>query len=522
MDKRHLKRIYHTGIVIVVLFILLIVRLALVQLVDGVAYARKAVKQHTVRAALYESRGRILDRNGIPFTDRTVVKKLIVFPAMIKDKGLYEYIYAATGEKRQDIESSSSNRSYVILDVKNNDVAIPNNMDGVLLIEVPQRYAPDMLAAHVIGYVDQENNGVQGIEKAYNGMLKGTGFYSINAVVDAKRRIVPGIGYTAVDERRGAKDITLTLDYHIQEIAEEALDKNKNSGAVVVEDVRTGEILAMASRPNFDPYNIKGAAQDALVNKALRDVSPGSLFKIVVAAAALDTGKADLDTEFRCDGYVKVSGHVFRCDVHKEGVGFLDMRQAFAVSCNSYFIQLAQLVGGDEIIRYARAFGLGRLIEGIPDQQMGLLPAKDEYAGPGIGNLALGQGKVEATPLQIAHMVAIVANGGLDMPVSLIKGQRVGEPQRVITAATARKLQILMEGVTINGTGKRAYSDLVGGTAGKTGTPDKGPYAWFAGYFPNAVPRYAIAVLTFNGGYGGYVAAPVFKDVAEGIYKIYK
>jgi cell division protein FtsI/penicillin-binding protein 2 len=522
MNEKSVKRIYHIGIGVLILFALLIVRLGSVQLIDGMAYAEKAVKQRTVRIALYNSRGRILDRNGIPFTDRETTKKLIVFPVMIQDDSVYGYIYSVTGKKRDDIEKAADNRSYVVLDVSDNTTAVPQNAGGILLAEVPRRYGQDMLALHVIGYTDKSNRGVQGIEKSYDNLLRGTGSYSINAVVDAKRRMVPGIGYTVIDERRGAQDITLTLDYHIQKITEQAMDKNKNTGAAVVMDVHTGDILAMASRPTFDPYSIARADGDALLNKALLDVSPGSIFKIVVAAAALDTGKADLDTEFKCDGYVNIKGRRFGCDVHKDGAGFLDMRQAFAISCNSYFIQLAQLVGGDDIVRYAEAFGLGYAIDGIPDQQPGLLPTREEYAGPGIGNLALGQGKVEATPLQIATMVAAVANGGIKPAVSLVEGQGSDQSVRVVSSSTAYKLMTLMRDVTISGSGKRAYSDMVGGTAGKTGTPDIGPYAWFAGYFPAHAPEYAIAVLTYNDGYGGQMAAPIFKDIAEGIYKIYR
>lgn len=315
--------------------------------------------------------------------------------------------------------------------------------------------------------------------------------------------------------------------------------KNKVTGAVVVEDVNTGDIAALASKPDYNQDFVEDyldSPGNELFNRAIAAYNLGSVFKIIDTAALLENGM-QVNNDFFCTGSVKAGNNTFKCS-SLNGHGYVDLETAFALSCNSYFITMGSEIGYKKLVGMAELFGLGKYT-GIRDQGIGeskgKLPSADSYYSPGdIANLSIGQGVLMATPLQAADIAATIANGGIKNRVNIvdsvvdrdgnkIRDMRIKEGHRIIQKETADRIKQLMEAVSDFGTGTAARLDLYGGAAGKTGSAETGNkdvvHAWFAGYFPRKAPRYSIAVLVENGQYGGKVAAPIFAEIAEAIMK---
>ncbi|NMA66612.1 MAG: stage V sporulation protein D, partial [Clostridiaceae bacterium] len=309
---------------------------------------------------------------------------------------------------------------------------------------------------------------------------------------------------------------------------------------VVLIDILTGNILAISSRPNFDPSNINPYLNDAnqpLFNRALGAYTPGSIFKIVTAAAALESGVSP-DLVFECPGYVDFDGTRINCWNHERGGhGFINMVQAFAQSCNSYFIKLGLEIGRDTILDMANKFGFGHLT-GLNRQNInepsGMVPSTIGPAHPAeTGNISIGQGPLLVSPVQAANMTAAIANGGILNQVSLVdsivndEGDKIRNIKnsgwsRVISKETAAALQGMMLLTVQAGTGNMANVRGYGGSAGKTGSAETGwkiddreiLHAWFSGYFPVDTPKYSLCVFIEDGKSGSSSAAPVFAEIA--------
>lgn len=410
----------------------------------------------------------------------------------------------------------------------------------IMAVAVPKRYY-DTLACHIIGYRNSEG-GVSGIEKAYNSLIESEiSVARVRFSSNAKGRVMLGEDISAEDCAAPKTGVVLTIDKEIQQITEAALD---NSGAecaaAVVIDIESGAIRACVSRPAFNRNNLSESLNDEnspLINRALLTFSVGSVFKPVVAAAAIENGITDF--EYNCTGSVTLNGVTFNCHKH-EGHGVLNMKEAVAVSCNTYFIALANQTDRENLIETAELFGFGRkilLAEGI-ESSAGYLPDVSELdSKAAVANLSFGQGSLLATPVQICSMMAAIANGGVYVEPYLIEGEMnslgeatkikaYAERRQIISYETAKILREYLEAVVEGGSGKRAASEIVA-VAGKTATAQTGKTengeeiynAWFAGYFPADNPKYAVAILKENGGEGAISCAPVFKEIAENIMK---
>ncbi len=329
----------------------------------------------------------------------------------------------------------------------------------------------------------------------------------------------------------------------MQKLAEEVMDKMVVSGAVVIIDILSGDILVLASRPGFNPEDVSAYLNDEaqpLFNRAIAGYTPGSIFKVITAAAALENNFNTAQT-FECPGFVTIGDQVFRCWIFNEGShGTMDLKNGFAQSCNSFFIHLGIHLGSEKMIETAKEFGLGS-VTGINSQRVseypGLLPKPAELENDGsIANLAIGQGKILITPLQAASIAATIANGGIRNSVNLvdcivnkngdiIRDLKKKEWKRVISRDTANKLMEMMSATVNIGTGYRADIGGYGGSAGKTGSAETGMFedgkmiihAWFTGFFPYVEPRYAMCVFVEDGTGGGTSAAPVFAEIASRI-----
>lgn len=530
------------------LFLLLILRFFYFQVFLSQKLSKSAIAQRTTSINIENLRGDIFDRNFIPFTNRSKRYLIVLNPFYLNENenDLYTICEMLNLDFRQIKKEFETRKEPFIMDIdqKTRDLIIEANVKGVTVINSRHRYDENSIARHVIGYLNKiDGTGEAGIEKYYEDVLKGGRDDAVTITTDARDNVVKGVGYRLIkNEGRNKKlNVKLTLDYHIQSIVENVLDKNNISAAVVVEDVYSGDIVAMASRPDFDQRNVKmylDSPANELFNKSVAAYNVGSIYKIIDAVLFYELGLDPLEN-FYCKSFINIGSNQFKCSSYNNGGhGNINLVDAFAHSCNTYFINSGLKMGYKNLVKMAERFGLGEYT-GIRDQGVeeapGNLPDPDRYYSAGdIANISIGQGEIMATPLQIADIVATIANGGIKNRINIVDSivddegnkvrvVRIKEGRRVISKEVADKVKRLMEEVTIKGTGTKASLDEFGGAAGKTGTAETSRkdivHAWFAGYFPIKNPKYSIAVFIENGKSGGDAAAPVFAQIAAEIMK---
>jgi cell division protein FtsI (penicillin-binding protein 3) len=431
------------------------------------------------------------------------------------------------------------------------------NIKGIYSQKEFQRFYPDnQIAAQVLGYVGIDDNGLGGLEQKFEPQLHG----------------VPGRMYTAMDARRKVlgssehdpepgQNMVLTIDENIQFLAERALDHvmqttHAENGTVVIQDVHTGQILALAVRPTFDPNQARKTTPGLLKNHAVSDVyEPGSVFKLVTYSAALEQKVATPDDKIDCQGgQMTLYGRVIHDD-KSDHYGVVTVQEALEHSSDVAAVKLALKVGQDHFYDYIRSFGFGaRTGAELPGETRGLLRPVNKWQATSIGSIAIGQ-EVGVTPIQLVTMVSTIANGGIYMPPHILMPGQVGSgphnttplapspfkpggelpatlppgAHRVISELTAAQMRKMMEAVVLYGTGKQAQLNGYS-SGGKTGTAQKiDPathkysktmhIASFAGIAPVNNPVIAVAVVLDNpkgaSYYGGAVSAPVFTEVAQ-------
>jgi len=525
------------------------IKLYNIQATTGKQYSTEAAIQQSRNRIIYKERGDILDRNGISFTGRDTYWKAILQPVtLLNNPNSLMIVADVLGFDTVFLKEqlSKDNLPYVTNITAAQARAISDSsLTGISVIDLKRRYNESTLAPHILGYVDKNGaEGLAGIEKAYQNTLNRGGGVYVGILADAGNSFMNELGYRIWNSMGKERlNIQLTLDYHLQNIVESTMDHMVDKGAVVLLDILTGDILAIASRPDFNPSNINPYLLDEeqpLFNRALGAYTPGSIFKMITAAAALEDGFSP-DTMYNCPGYVDLGGLRMKCTSYEDGGhGNINMVQAFARSCNSYFINLGIEIGRDKILEMADNFGLARNTglenEGI-EESTGTLPSYIGDASPAeIGNISIGQGEILISPVQAANIASVIANGGLLNDVSLIKaivnnqGQKIRNIStpawsRVISKETAAALQGMMLLTVQSGTGKWADIGGHGGSAGKTGSAETGwikdnrniLHAWFSGYFPVDCPRYALCVFIEDGQSGSSSAAPIFAEISAQI-----
>ncbi len=544
------NRLKHTAICFLVVFCLLICRLFYIQVVKSKEYSQKAVQQRMITIPLEMNRGEILDRNNIPFTDRDLTKVIIVYPAYVHDKlATAETVSKASDSSTEEvlsrIQGTLSSVEFAAKSENNEHLKLIESgvIKGVMIVEKKQRYSESSLARHVIGYVSSsDKNGQMGIEKSMNRFLAGAGADSLVAVVDSGKNIIPGLGFRKVEGIKSGEsyNIKLTLDYHIQRIVEDVMKKNNINGSAIVMDIKNGDILAMASTPDFNQNNIKdhiNSTGNELINKSIWQFDFGSIFKTVVAAAALENHVIDVNEKFTCVGSINIGNSIIKCSTHKNHENMeMSLKEAFALSCNTAFVSIGVRVGTDKILDMAKKLGFGeKQCHMLLEEKSGNLPASSE---DGIGNISIGQGKIQVTPLQVTTMMAAIANGGImhepalidelvdDDGVTMKKMER-SAAEVVLSYRTANTLKEMLAEVTRSGTGSKANMDALGGSSGKTSSAETGinsgevVHGWFSGYIPTKSPRYAITVFMYNGRSGGASAAPIFKEIGTRVLEEY-
>jgi cell division protein FtsI (penicillin-binding protein 3) len=522
-------------------------RLSYLQLIKHGEYLARAQRQQQRTIEITPKRGIIYDRNMRALAMSVPVKSAFAVPAEIADESLAARLLSGVLGVPQDVLEArmASSRSFVWISRKlppEKVEAIEGlNLKGVYFQDENQRFYPKRdLAAHVLGFVDPDEKGLAGIEYELDSQIRSKS-EKIVVMADARQRWFDG---GEAQRERGA-NVILTLDEKIQYIVQRellaAIEKTHAiAGSVIVVNPNTGEILAMANWPRFNPNAANEAASESRMNRAVSALyEPGSTFKLITLAAAFDQDITRPNEVFDCEnGAIYIAGHRIRD--HKP-FGLLNVADILAQSSDVGAIKIAVQLGAPKFYEYIRAFGFGSPTGvDLPGESRGLLHRLENWSAISIGSVSMGQ-EIGVTPIQLITAVSAIANGGLLMKPHVVqtikRGERVvhaegalaaTEPKRVIRPETAATLRRLMEGVVLSGTGKLARLD--GWTAaGKTGSAQKidpatGRYsptqliASFTGFAPISNPAVTILVsLDSPVGLheGGQVAAPVFKRIAE-------
>ncbi|MFQ5803110.1 MAG: peptidoglycan D,D-transpeptidase FtsI family protein [Candidatus Methylomirabilales bacterium] len=520
------------------------VRLYDIQIVRHHDLGTRANAQYQRRIPVASKRGAIYDRHGRALAISLDAASVFAHPELVQDpiataSQLAQVLKLPARKIRGKLRSD---RPFVWIQRKvglARAEAVANlALPGVGLVPEGKRYYPRRhLAAHVIGFAGLDNKGLEGVELEYDHLLRG-GVQSLSGRVDALGRVV----FREAEDTPAGSDLFLTIDEVIQHVAERELDaairrSGARSGTVIVVDPGTGEILALANLPSYN-LNTYGSSRPAFRrNRALTDpYEPGSAFKLILAAAALEEGLVRPGDFFHGeDGFIKVAGVKIR---DHEKYGWMTFRDVVAFSSNVGAVKVGMKVGKDLFYTYITSFGFGLPTQvDLPGENSGLVRQPRRWSRLSIGAVSIGH-EISATPIQLITAVAAVANGGYLMRPHVVKAVRdpdgrMNEIQpfpvrRVISPGTARTLGSMLTEVVQRGTGQAA---AIPGTAvaGKTGTAQKfdqdtGRYsrtkvvASFIGYVPAGDPRLAILVLIDEPQrftWGGSVAAPVFREIAQ-------
>jgi penicillin-binding protein 2 len=571
---------------VLLIFLVLAARLWQLQIIQGAEYTLKAERNRIRSIELVAPRGTISDRYSVPLVENRQSFDVLLYRESMKDQAATtRFLTEKLGINPEDLEMRFRRGKGVALYhpiVVKEDAGI----EDISVIEAHRRDYPEIqlgpeprrlyhygkLAAHLLGYLGEVSEeelasnvfpgatsgslvGRSGIERTYNRLLMGK---------DGERQVlVDSLGrekrlWSQTDSVIGS-EVQLTLDVELQSIAEMALEDKV--GAIIAMDPRNGEILVMASSPSFDPNafstRISGSDWNALVihpdhpmqNRSIQNsYSPGSVFKLIMADAGLEEGMFDDDPVVNCRGAAVYYGRTFHCS-HKGGHGPLHLEQAIAKSCNIFFYELGRRLGMEKIAMHARALGLGeRTGVDLPEERSGVMPSpawkmqarhSKWYPGETI-SVAIGQGYVSTTPLQILRAVSAIATGGLlTTPHVLLHvenniGNEVKWPVRRVPIGEENAIRIregMWESVNNWGTGHNAAIpglDICGktGTVQVIGNENKRPlreeeedHSWFVGFGSRDNPEIAVVVFIEHGGKGGIAAAPLAKQIFSSYFE---
>ena len=526
-------------------------RLVQLQVFQHDHYVDLAERQQLRELRPAPKRGDIVDRHGRLLAYSVDAEAVGIDPSEVKDPAkTMDAVCAALGDctarEKAEFVARLAKSDQRFLYVRKARQVSPNqsaqlarlNLPGVVLLEDTRRYYPNLeLGAHVLGFVGDENTGLGGIESSYDPKIRGTSG-RVLIQKDARRHRLQ----TRVEEEPTAgATLELTLDLYLQHIAERelragVLENRALGGTAIIMDPHTGGILALANYPTFNPNAFGRYTPDQRRNRAVQDLyEPGSTFKIVTASAAIEEGVVSPTDSIDCSpGFIKFEGRKPINDVHRYGV--LSFDDVIVKSSNVGAIRVGLRVGAERMGRYVRRYGFGEALgTDFGGENGGIVYKPSELDDSGLASMSMGY-QVAVTPMQMAAATSAVANGGLLFEPHVVRAQiRDGKraviarrtPRRVITPQTAAILTSIMEGVVDRGTAKSAKLDRYQ-VAGKTGTAQKiinGQYshtdfnASFIGFVPSRRPVYTIIVVidTPRAGtfYGGSVAAPIFKKIAD-------
>lgn len=526
-------------------FLSVFYRLADIMLIDHDWYLQKARGQQVRKEINPVKRGTIYDRRGRELAVNLETESIFCNPAEISsaDETARVLASAINSDEKAVYAKLVTNKRFSWIERKMETMQARQIRDmkikGVGLVrEMKRIYPKGALASHVIGFVNLDNKGMEGVESGYDKYLSSKE-ESKFVTRDAKGNYLS----TGANREISGNNVVLTIDEGLQYILEKNLDAAMNkwkaaSVTAVMMDPHTGEILALANRPTFNPSDLSHVDPNEVRNRAITDCfEPGSTFKVVVGIAALEEKKVTPSTRIDCSaGTVEVGGRRIKDD-HKHGV--LTFHEVIQKSSNVGSVKAALMLGKDKFYEYIRKFGFGEKTGiDLRGEISGLLRSSDRWSGMSIGAIAIGQ-EIAVTPLQIVRAYAVVANGGYLVTPHVVKEIRDpygavimkadGRGRRIISAETVATFREILKTVTEQGGTAKQAAVAGNSVAGKTGTAQifdqktkrysKTRYIGsFVGFVPADNPRLAMVVVIKEPRgaiYGGVVAGPVFKDIAD-------
>lgn len=570
IDLRMLVFPCAVGLALLIIFL----RLWFFQVVRAPELLEEATHTRQATFPTMAPRGLIYDRTGKMIAGVKSVFVLTAIPAIVKkNPWVVDQLATMLSVPRQKLlaklnQSLPQVPATLYVDVPVNVATIiaedvDTKLPGVEIESQPMRFYPDSKTfAHVLGYVASASaDDVKRLSKEGTDAAPYVGKMGVERIYEKDLMGEPGLAKFEVDAKHRpvrlvepasavpGSHVVLSLDSDLQSYALAAFQSHaaasgSNKGAAVAIDPNTGEVLCMVSSPTYDSSvfeqgalsqddweAIKGDPEKPFTNRTMSAYPPGSTFKIITSLAALKKGTLDLNRSVFCDGYYKVGNKKFKCEGHHGNITFM---RAFYESCNTYFSDLGVRTGPQEIAAMATQCGLGQRTQiDTTSEQRGAVPddqalGKSWYAGDTV-NLSVGQGKVAATPLQMADLAELVANEGIQYRPRLVK--KIVTPDGVQTL-TAREvehqveapewfwstLKSAMTDVVVEGTGRHAQiQGIVWG--GKTGSAEHlgqhKTHSWFIGVAPIDHPQVVVAVLVEDAGGGGDVAAPIAADIVH-------
>ncbi|MGC9045753.1 MAG: peptidoglycan D,D-transpeptidase FtsI family protein [Thermodesulfovibrio sp.] len=539
------KRFILLKIILLICFASVIFRLGLIMFVEHEAYFARAKIQQIKKEEIIPKRGNIYDRMGRELAISLEKESLFIDPASLKSVQAVNVLKNYVKVNPEQIEKlSEKNIRFLWLQRKvDSDLAEKIKalkIEGVgSVIEGARFYPKGFLASHVIGFVNIDEQGMEGLERQYDQYLRAEKTLK-TVTVDARGK---KLSQGDLKDVKG-NDVFITIDEGLQYIVEKYLDEavkkwQASSATAIMMDPFTGEILALANRPTYDPNNLKSIKNIGIIrNRAITDLyEPGSTFKIVTATAALEEGIVKPYTKFDCSqGYIEVGGKKIK-DVHRSGV--LTFEEVIQKSSNVGTIKIAMMLGKEKLYQYIKKFGFGEKTGiDLPGEISGYIRSPQKWSGTSIGAIPIGQ-EVGVTALQILRAYSAIANGGylvkpfvvsdIRSPDGNILYKSVIQRQKIISDKTAKIMREILKKVTEQG-GTATQAKLDGNdVAGKTGTAQKYDpkthryskdrfVSSFVGFIPAQNPRIAMIVVIQDpkgAHYGGVVAAPVFKAIAD-------
>jgi penicillin-binding protein 2 len=554
------------------------------QVIDSDKYTQLAERNRVRSIPIIAPRGRMLDRDGRVLVDNYPSFSVLLLrddPPLVEKNlsAIADGLGLSLKDLRDQLDATKNLQKFQPIVIKPEATKadidfIDSHRADIPLLEMlmvhRRRYLPGGFMAHAAGYVGEVSEeqieasngrfrpgdvaGKSGLERQYNDILTGT---------DGMRRVIVNsigkeVGHLNQQEPIPGKQIQLTIDYDLQQVAEQSL--GTRPGAVVALDPRTGEVLAMTSHPAPDPndFAVRISADEwkklneneekPLLNRAIQaQLAPGSVFKIVMATAMYETKAVPESFTAFCPGYGTFYGRQFKCWVwqKKPPHGIVDIHKAVNQSCDIFFYNLGIRLGIDRISYYASQFGLGRKTGiDLPSEEGGLMPSEEWvqrvfhrrwYPGETV-SIAIGQGAITSTPLQLARLLGGIASGGFFMQPHMLKdAQNVSVERFPLSDSTVEKITDDMYGVINNGgtgaalklqgiefSGKSGTAQVIGySTREKVGKQKKfEDNAWFVGYAPRRAPEIVVSVLVQESGkHGGEAAGPVVRDIIKAYYE---
>lgn len=547
-------------------------RLAYLQIVEGTRYRQQAENNRIRTLPKQPERGNIFDRNGKILASSRLSHAVYVWPMAPKNvewtatrKRLAQILHTPEAEIQKRLDKAGYNSPTLVRvarDLNQQQITAlaeyHNQLKDVeVYIEAVREYPNREIAAHVLGYTGEMSDrelakkrkqgyrlgdivGQMGVESAFEQKLRGE-WGGQQVEVDGKGRIVRILGQK---QAKPGQDVRLTLDLDIQKAAEKALGKQQ--GAIVALDPRNGAVLAMVSRPDFDPniftkritssqWKSLQSKDHPFVNRALRSFPPASTYKIITTTAGIESGKFAPNTVLPTYACLNIGGTTF-CDWNRAGFGPLGFAGALAWSSNTFFYQIGRGIGAPTLIDWTRRYGFGKKtgIELAAEEARGLV-ADDKWKRENLNlpwsvgdtvNMSIGQGFLQVTPLQVAMMFAVPANGGYLVQPHLLKDNEKAKTQRKSLNLKPDTVRVLRQGlrqVVDSGTGKALNSPTIPLASGKSGTVEafgNKAHTWFGGYAPSNKPEIVVvAFAEHSGGGGGKICAPMVLQVMEAYFK---